>query len=100
MIPPDNDLLLATSHFWAAGFGCFVLYLLSRLNDRQPLSLLRALSIELRKKPLLMFFDMIVSSAIGAGIVLILFRPGTASEAGAAGLGLTGILSALGRDAG
>jgi hypothetical protein len=92
------ELFVVTHLFWAATFGAFVLYLLNRLNSRQPFSLLTALHVGTRNRPLLTFGDMIISSAIGAGVVLLLLHPASASEAGAGGLGLTGILSAFGKE--
>jgi hypothetical protein len=96
-----SSLLLiwaATGIFWAAAFGAFVLYMLSELNDRQPFSLFRALQIELSKRPGRIFMDMFISSVIGAGVVLLVLRPESVSEACNAGLGLGGILSAFGKD--
>lgn len=84
--------------FLSAAFGAFALYTLNMLNNRQPFSFFKALNIGLIGRPWRIFGDMIISSAIGAGIVLMLFRPDSAAEAGASGLGLTGILSALGSD--
>lgn len=88
----------ATSIFWAAAFGAFVLYMLSELNNRQPFSLFRALQIEISKRPARIFADMFISSVIGAGVVLLILRPESVSEACNAGLGLGGILSAFGKD--
>jgi hypothetical protein len=48
--------------------------------------------------PRTIFVDVLISSALGAGIVLLVTHP-TIKEAGAFGLGLTGILSAFGKDA-
>lgn len=88
-----------TTHlFWAAAFGAFVLYILSELNDRQPFSFFRALQIELSKRPRRIFSDMFISSVIGAGMVLIVWRPESVSEAFNAGLGLGGIVSVFGKD--
>lgn len=90
-----------TRHRWlflAAMFGAFVLYLLNRLNNRQAFSLFTALQVKLDSRPIVIFFDMIISSAIGAGIVMVILNPTSVSEAGTAGLGLTGILSAFGKD--
>jgi hypothetical protein len=85
----------AKLHFFAFS-GAFVLYVMNRLNNRQPFSLFAALNIDvgINGKPKTIFGDMIFSSMIGAIIVLPLTGPTTISQALAAGLGLTGILSA------
>src|SRR3989442_171188 len=82
----------ATNLFFAALFGAFVLYALHRLNNRQPFSLFSVLQVRMENRPLMIFTDMIASSAIGAGVVMLLLNPATLSEAGAGGLGLTGVL--------
>jgi len=50
------------------------------------------------KRPGRIFMDMFISSVIGAGVVLLVLRPESVSEACNAGLGLGGILSAFGKD--
>jgi hypothetical protein len=92
-------LLSPMKLFGAAMFGAFVLYLLNRLNNRQPFSLLTALQVKMESRPAIIFFDMILSSAIGAGVVILILNPTSPTEAGTAGLGLTGVLSAFGKDA-
>jgi hypothetical protein len=92
------QFLVLTSFFWAATFGAFVLYILNRLNKRQPFSLFSALDVPMKDRPGRAFGDMMISSGIGGGIVLLLLHPTSAADAGAAGLGLTGILSAFGKD--
>jgi hypothetical protein len=91
-------LLVDTKLFWAAAFGAFVLYTLNQLNNRQPFSLLTALNVKMSSRPMITFGDMMISSAIGAGVVLLLLHPASPSEAGSLGLGLTGILSAFGKE--
>jgi hypothetical protein len=56
------------------------------------------MQIELSKRPWRIFMDMFISSVIGAGVVLLVLRPDSVSEACNAGLGLGGILSAFGKD--
>lgn len=85
--------------FLCAMFGAFVLYVLNRLNNRQPFSLFTAMQVPMDSRPLLILLDMLVSSAIGAGVVILIVNPTSASAAGTAGLGLTGVLSAFGKDA-
>ena len=82
--------------FLSAMFGAFILYVLNRLNERQPFSFFRALGIEIGT-PKSIFFDMVVSSALGAGVVLFIIRPSSVTEAMTSGLGLTGMLSAFGK---
>jgi hypothetical protein len=96
--PVCAEAWLSSRFFLAAMFGAFVLYMLNRLNNRQPFSLLSALKLNLDSRPFVIFGDMLISSAIGAGVVVMLYSPGSVSEAGTAGLGLTGILSAFGKD--
>jgi hypothetical protein len=91
------DFVLAKLYL-AAMFGAFVLYLLNRLNNRQPFSLFTALQVKIDSRPGIIFSDMIVSSAIGAGVVFLLLNPTSVPEAMTAGLGLTGVLSAFGKD--
>jgi len=88
-------------HFFAFS-GAFVLYVMNRLNNRQPFSLFAAINIDVGSngKPKTIFGDMIFSSMIGAIIVLPLTGPTTISQALAAGLGLTGILSAYSKSSG
>ena len=85
--------------YGAAMFGAFVLYVLNRLNKRQPFSLFTALQVKLYSRPGMIFSDMIVSSAIGAGIVILMLNPTSVTESVTAGLGLTGVLSAFGKEA-
>ncbi len=81
--------------FWAF-LGAFVLYALNRLQDHQPFSLFKALNVETGSgaKPSILLFDMLVSSAIGALVIFALATPETSRQAIAAGLGMTGLLSA------
>jgi len=76
--------------------GAFTLYVLHRLQDRQPFSLFTALNIDVSKTapPANVFGDMILSSLIDAVVVCALTEPTTIPQAVVAGLGMTGILSA------
>ena len=92
--------LVAAAH-WAAlpsltFLGAFVLYVLNRLQGKQPFSLFLALGINLGPgaNPLTIFFDMVLSSALGGGLVFALTAPTTVAQAIVVGLGTTGILSA------
>src|SRR2546421_7881587 len=76
--------------------GAFALYLMNRLQDKQPFSLFRALNINVGRGagPFVIFSDMVISSILGATLVIALTAPITAPQAVVAGLGMTGILSA------
>jgi hypothetical protein len=87
----------ATNFFWAAMFGAFVLYILNRLNNRQPFSLFYALEIKTGGRPWIIFADMMLSSAIGAAVVMLLPNINSVQDAATTGLGLTGVLSAIGK---
>ncbi|MCA1453228.1 hypothetical protein I6F35_08365 [Bradyrhizobium sp. BRP22] len=91
-------LFYASQYFWAAMLGAFVLYMLNKLNNRQPFSLFNAIQVPTDGRPVLTFIDMILSSGLGAGIVLLLTKANSTSEAVTGGLGLTGILSAIGKN--
>ena len=85
-------------NYMAAMFGAFVLYMLNRLNNRQAFSLFNAIQVSTTGRPGRIFLDMLVSSAIGAGIVILITKANSVSESVSGGLGLTGILSAFGKD--
>jgi hypothetical protein len=80
-----------------AGLGAFMLYILNRIQGKQPFSLFRALNIDVltaAARPITIFADMILSSALGAAVVLPIAAPTTIAQAIIAGLGMTGILAA------
>jgi hypothetical protein len=89
-------LLLATT------LGAFILYIMNRTNNRQPFSFFRAINIEVGSSApaRTIFFDMIISSLLGAIVVFILTNPATVPQAVVAGLGMTGILSAHAKETG
>jgi hypothetical protein len=78
------------------GMGAFVLYALNRLNSHQPFSLFKVLNINVdsQANSRTILGDMVVSSVLGAIVVFSLTSPETSRQAIAAGLGMTGILSA------
>src|SRR5215203_652767 len=83
--------------------GAFVLYVINRLQKKQPFSLLEALNVDVRthdSKPVTILTDMIVSSLLGSILVVAIVSPTTIAQAVAAGLGLTGLLSTLATDIG
>jgi hypothetical protein len=83
-------------------FGCFILYILNRSQGKQPFSLFRAANIDVLSntaRPYTIFVDMILSSMIGAAVVIPLTSPTTVQQAIIAGLGMTGILATHTREA-
>lgn len=76
--------------------GAFVLYLLNRLQGKQPFSLFRGLNINVGSGawPIVILLDMVISSILGSILVIALTAPITVPQAVVAGLGMTGILSA------
>jgi len=82
-------------HFFAF-MGALALYVMNRLNNRQPFSLLKAMNYDVSNtgKPRVVFADMCLSSVLGAVIIVPMTTPSTINQAIVAGLGLTGILSA------
>ena len=90
--------------FVAAWFGAGILYVLNLLNNRQPFLVLNAVEKATRRdlsprSYLMVVTDLFVSSGLGCLLVMLIFDPTSAKEATMAGLGLTGILSAFGKDA-
>ena len=82
--------------------GSFTLYILNRMQGKQPFSLFRATNIDVLSsaaRPITIFLDMILSSFIGALVVIPLASPTTVPQAIIAGLGMTGILAAHTKDA-
>jgi hypothetical protein len=75
--------------------GAFVLYILNRINNRQPFSFLMAINLPVTAstKPIVIICDMLLSSIIGALVVVPLVNPATIPQCIIAGLGMTGILS-------
>lgn len=86
----------------ATTLGAFVLYILNRLQNRQPFSLFLALNVAMDNsaKPGVILLDMFLSSLIGAGVVYLLTTPVTVPQALVAGLGMTGVLSAHAKETG
>lgn len=84
--------------FIGAAFGVAVLHVVNLLNRRQPFSVLSALQVDLNKRPLMILSDIVISSLIGAVLVMAFFRPATSIDAVIGGLGITGVLSAIGKD--
>jgi hypothetical protein len=78
--------------FGYAFIGAFTLYILNRLQKRQPFSILSALNWEMNT-PEIIVIDLVLSSLLGAFVVIPLVNPNTVPQALIAGLGFTGILS-------
>ena len=76
--------------------GAFTLYLLNKLQNRNPFSLFAAINIDVssRAPSIIVLLDMVLSSMIGAAVVVPLTSPTTVPQAILVGLGMTGILSA------
>jgi hypothetical protein len=81
--------------FFCAMFGAFILYLTNQLNGKQPFSLFKGLQIKMDNRPGMIISDMVASSAIGALLVSLAWRPETIGEAVSAGLGFTGFFTAF-----
>jgi len=83
--------------FWAF-FGAFILYILNSCQDHQPFSLFTALNkgVSINGGTVTIFFDMLISSFLGAILVFVMIAPETGRQALAAGLGMTGLLSGFG----
>lgn len=80
--------------------GAFTLYVLNRLQKKQPFSLFSAISIQMDNpaRPMIILLDMVISSLIGMVVVIPITSPTTITQALFAGLGMTGILSAHTKD--
>jgi len=91
----EKIMLLLKLPFFAF-LGAFVLYLLNRLQNKQPFSLFTAININMgtNAKSMIVLGDMCISSIIGTVLIIPLASPITISQAIIAGLGMTGILSA------
>ncbi len=79
-----------------AFLGAITLYILNRLGGKHPFSLFQALNINVsgpRANPAIVGLDMIISSALGAFVVIPLTQPTTIAQAIMAGLGMTGVLA-------
>lgn len=92
-----KSVALAAKLPFFASLGAFTLYILNRMQGKQPFSLFRALNIDVltaAARPSVILIDMIFSSALGAAVVIPLTSPSTVAQAIIAGLGMTGILAA------
>ncbi len=83
-----------------AFLGAFSLYVLNRLQGKRPFSLFQAMNIDVSDSgaPRMIFADMVLSSVLGAMVVIPLTSPTTTPQAIIAGLGMTGVLGAHVRD--
>ena len=81
-------------------FGSKCLYILNRLNGKQPFSFFIAININIGRdaRPKIVIWDIIISSIIGTIIIIPLVVPETVAQGVSAGLGLTGILSTYAKD--
>ena len=95
---PKIDALITflTLPFYAF-LGALTLYILNRTNDKQPFSLFRAINVDVISSsatPRNILWDMVISSSLGAAVVVALVSPTTEPQAIISGLGMTGILAA------
>jgi hypothetical protein len=79
---------------WAF-LGCAVLYIKNRTESHPPFSLFAALGIKVPSEGawFLVALDIVLSSVIGAGVVMGLVGPASPAQAISAGLGFTTLVS-------
>jgi len=85
-----------------AAMGAFGFYWISRLQNRQPASLLLVLRVDVlsaHAKTRTILLDMVVSSLIGAAIATLITQPITPHQAVGAGLAWTGLASTYTKEA-
>jgi hypothetical protein len=90
------SVILAIQVPSAAFLGTFTLYAVNRQHGKMPFSLFRAINISVadsKAKPIMVALDMIISSLLGAAVVLVATGPATMPQALFAGLGMTSLLS-------
>ncbi|MFI3198686.1 MAG: hypothetical protein QX196_10235 [Methylococcaceae bacterium] len=81
--------------------GCFTLYVLNRLQNKQPFSIYTALNkMGNTATPKTILGDIFFSSLLGTFVVMSLTSPETTSQALFAGLGMTGVLSPYAKNIG
>ena len=80
-----------------ACFGAIILYVLNKLQGKQPFSFFMALNIDVSKEAPwhIVLSDMLMSSLIGGIAVFFITSPATAPQAIMVGLGMTGVLSVI-----
>lgn len=80
--------------------GAFILYMLNRLQNKQPFSFFRVINIDVgvNASPLAVLSDMVISSFLGILVVIPLTSPSTVAQAIIAGLGMTGLLATYSKD--
>ena len=88
--------LLQTSIPLYTFIGASTLYLLNRLQKKQPFSVFTALNANMGAGayPGKVLCDVVISSCLGTLIVIAITSPSTVPQAVIAGLGMTGVLSA------
>ena len=80
-----------------ACFGAIILYVLNKLQGKQPFSFFIALNIDVSNEAPwhIVLSDMLLSSLIGGIAVFFITSPATAAQAIMVGLGMTGVLSVI-----
>ncbi len=78
-------------------FGAFLLYIISKNNNKAPFSLLKALNVKMDTNTAwyIVLADIILISGIGAIGVYFLTCPQTPAQAIASGLGFAGLIGAV-----
>jgi len=102
-IEQHPELVSAVLLWLVATFSTFMLYWINRLQGRQPISLFEIFNVDVRSAEAragVIMADMLISSALGAILAVLLTTPTTPQQAVAAGLGLTGLISVYTREAG
>ncbi|HSN24412.1 MAG TPA: hypothetical protein VLS45_09670 [Methylomicrobium sp.] len=77
-----------------ACFGAVILYVLNKLQGKQPFSFFVALNIDVSNQASwhMVLLDMLLSSLIGGIAVFFITSPATEAQAIMVGLGMTGVL--------
>jgi len=95
-----KNLLLMIDTIKLPSFACFgaiILYVLNKLQGKQPFSFFIALNIDVSNEAPwhIVLLDMLLSSFIGGIAVFFITSPATAAQAIMVGLGMTGVLSVI-----
>jgi uncharacterized membrane protein len=101
------EIILSKAITWSSSpfpmccLGAFSLLLMTRIQDRVPLSVLGAMNFDVsnKGKPSTIILDLILSTLLGSIIVVVLAEPETAKQSIVAGLGMSGLLSTYTKEA-
>jgi len=80
-----------------ACLGAIILYVLNKLQGKQPFSFFTALNLDVSNQAPwhMVLLDMILSSLLGGIAVFFITSPETSAQAIMVGLGMTGVLSVI-----